>query len=225
VSQAVVACSRCSQLCFTTLQQDGQAVYVHRWRRRAAGSSQGSHPGIFPNLSLPPSVQNKVVPQCGHCGHVTSLPVMCVACNPHDWPRRINMVNSSSRHEAIGCYSSFIQLGYCSISSVFLKNKKVFQSQSLIDKKKETSMRLNAASASRVAQLVSFQNFFLWYCFLMEQTSFHGGGTASAHYVNTFRGSSRCVKTAVMEASLAERSPHLMTCFLPSFLSNSNRIT
>lgn len=43
--------------------------------------------------------------------------------------------------------------------------------------------------------------------FLTEQTSFHAGGTGSTRCVNIFRDFPHCVKTAVMEASLAERSP------------------
>lgn len=43
--------------------------------------------------------------------------------------------------------------------------------------------------------------------FLAEQTSFHGGATASATSVNIFRDFPHRVKMAVMETSLAERSP------------------
>lgn len=74
-------------------------------------------------------------------------------------------------------------------------------------------MRFNALSAS----LPISPWWHHWFLFgtsfrcivLTEQTSFHAGGTGSARCVNIFRDFPHCVKTAVMEASLAERSPPL----------------
>lgn len=83
------------------------------------GVPGGRSPGAFPKPSLPPSVQNEVVPQCDHRGHVTSVPVTCVVCNPHERPHGINIVNSAALQVAIRYYSSSIQLRYCSLSLLY----------------------------------------------------------------------------------------------------------
>lgn len=138
VSQTVVAHGCCSWLFSPALQQDRQARCVCCWGRRAVGCYWGSHHSQSP-CCLPPC-RTRWFHSLLTLG-MSLLSQKGAVCEPNKWPR-LSIINTIAPQEATRCYSSFIQLRYCCISSAFLKNKEVFRSLSLIfiGNEKETSM-------------------------------------------------------------------------------------
>lgn len=125
-----VAGSGCPR-CPTPLPAGWLAGHVRQgsW---GVGCSWGSHPWTFPKPPLPPVLQNRVVPQLLAAGMSLLSPYQ--VCNPQDKHSKLKTWYLFKRQSDVTVHLPSLDRSilYRSIFSVFLKNKEVFGSQSLI---------------------------------------------------------------------------------------------